>query len=296
MMGFLARLSLRARPALSRAPALLPKGLVMRQPASAFRAEEPAEDEEPAQPLRRAAARTVRRAAEPPPEEAEMQRASEPAPSEEDEQEQPAMATRPAGALHRAEEPGDEEAAQPLQRTTAPVPEPEDEQPAQATRLVRRAEEVPLEEGERPLRQPFQEDVSPGASPLPPDMANEEEPPAMQALRRDTAPFVPPPRHPADRAGAVGPGFDGFGLEPAQPHSANFYGEAGYIPGLPAGFAPPVAEAAGESRTDTPAPQRPQVIIDQVDVLIHEPAAPAAPARPAFDAGRAMRARYLRRL
>lgn len=287
-MRFLARLSLRARPALSRAPALMPKGLAMRQHVPVFRTEQPPEEEEQAQPLRRAAARTIRRAEEPKDEEEKTQRSAAPTAHEKDEQEQPAMARRASGSLRRAEDPEEEEPAQPLRRAAAPAPEPEEEKPAQAARLIRRAEEVPLEEGERPLRQPFQEDVSPGASPLPPDMANEEEPPAMQALRRDVAPSVPAP---AATPTAADPGFAGFSAQPGEPFAEKFGGGEVYIPGPPAGFDAPFTEAAGGS-----SPQRPQVVIDQVDVLIHEPVAPAVPARPAFDAGRAMRARYLRRL
>jgi hypothetical protein len=295
MMRFLARLSLRARPALSRAPALMPKGLAMRQPVPVFRAEEPVEEEEQAHPLRRAAARPIRRAEEPPAEEQETQRTSAPTAGEEDEQEQPAMARRVPGSLRRAEKTEEEEPAQPLRRAAAPAPD--EEESAQAARLIHRAEEVPLEEGEKPLRQPFQQDLSPGASPLPPDMANEEEPPAMQALRRDIASFAPPP---AAIPTAADPGSTGFGVEPAEPFPAKFGGEETYIPGPSAGFEArftgPVMEPVGGSDAGASAPQRPQVIIDQVDVLIHEPAAPAVSARPAFDAGRAMRARYLRRL
>jgi len=293
-MRFLARLSLRARPALSRAPALMPKGVALRQPVPVFRAGEPVEEEEQAQPLRRAAARTIRRAEEPQTEEEETQRTSAPTAGEEDEQEQPAMARRASNSLRRAEKPEEEEPAQPLRRAAAPAREPDEEEPAQAARLIRRAEEVPLEEGEKPLRQPFQQDLSPGASPLPPDMANEEEPPAMQALRRDIAPFAPPPR--AGTPTAADPGFAGSGVESADPFPAKFSGEEVYIPGPPAGFETHFTGALGGSGAGASAPQRPQVIIDQVDVLIHEPAAPAVSARPAFDAGRAMRARYLRRL
>ena len=293
-MRFLARLSLRARPALSRAPALMPKGVALRQPGPVFRAGEPVEEEEQAQPLRRAAARTIRRAEEPQIEEEETQRTSAPTAGEEDEQEQPAMARRASNSLRRAEKPEEEEPAQPLRRAAAPAREPDEEEPAQAARLIRRAEEVPLEEGEKPLRQPFQQDLSPGASPLPPDMANEEEPPAMQALRRDIAPFAPPPR--AGTATAADPDFAGSGVESADPFPAKFSGEEVYIPGPPAGFETHFTGALGGSGAGASAPQRPQVIIDQVDVLIHEPAAPAVSARPAFDAGRAMRARYLRRL
>ena len=111
----------------------------------------------------------------------------------------------------------------------------------------------------------------------------------MQALRRDVAPAAPPPATPT----VADPGFAGFGAQPAEPFAEKFGGGEVYIPGPPAGFDAPFTEVGGSSAS---APQRPQVIIDQVDVLIHEPVAPAVPARPAFDAGRAMRARYLRRL
>jgi hypothetical protein len=289
-MGFLARLSLRARSAPSGAPALMPKGLAMRRPLPLFRAGEPAEEEEQAQPLRRTVARTMRRAADPPADEEATRRASGPAESEEDEQAMPARRS-----LHRAEDPEKDDPARPLRRTPAPPPgaadEEEDTDLAQARRLIRRAEEVPLEEGERPLRQPFQEDLSPGASPLPPEMANEEEPPAVQALRRDAGSFAAPPPSGAERPAAPGAGFEGFGLEPAGPFPAT---PAEHRPRLPAGLEAPASETAGAGGAAAPA--RPQVIIDQVDVLIHEPAAPAAPAGAGFDAGRAMRARYLRRL
>jgi len=290
-MRFLARLSLRAQPALSRAPALMPKGMAMRQPVPVFRAEEPVDEEEQAQPLRRAAARKIRGTEEPPVEEEETQRASAPTAGDEDEQEQPAMARRAPGSLRRAEKPEEEEPAQPLRRAAAPAPD--EEEPAQAARLIRRAEEVPLEQGEKPLRQPFQQDLSPGASPLPPDMANEEEPPAMQALRRDVASFAPPP---AGIPTAAEMGSAALGVEPAEPFPARFGGEEAYIPSPSAGFEARFMGPVGGSDAGAAAPQRPQVIIDQVDVLIHEPAAPAVAARPAFDAGRAMRARYLRRL
>jgi len=107
----------------------------------------------------------------------------------------------------------------------------------------------------------------------------------MQALRRDVAPSVPPP------AAAPTAADPGFGAQPGEPFAEKFGGGELDIPGPPAGFDAPFTEAVGGSP-----PQRPQVIIDQVDVLILEPGAPAVPARPAFDAGRAMRARYLRRL
>jgi len=291
-MSFLARLALRARPALSRAPALMPKGLVARQPEPVFRAAEPGEEEEQAQPLRRVAA--VRRAQEPPPdkEEEEMRRASAPMADEED-KEQPAMPLRMPGQLRRATEPEDDgqEPAQPMRRATIPESDKEKEkQDKQAARLISRAEEVPLEDGEKPLRQPFQEDLSPGASPLPPDMANQEEPPAMQALRRDVAAFAPPPGRAAT---AGGPAPEGFGTGEGGPFSSKFGDESAYRPASPMSFEAGFGNAGGPGSA---ASQRPQVVIDQVDVLIHEPAAPQSAARPAFDSARAMRARYLRRL
>jgi hypothetical protein len=60
----------------------------------------------------------------------------------------------------------------------------------------------------------------------------------------------------------------------------------------------PAQDFAIQSPAQAPSPTsfgRPQVSIDQLDVVIHEPAAPAARTT-RFDAGRALRARYLRRL
>jgi len=165
--------------------------------------------------------------------------------------------------------------------------ENEEEEPvAQPMRTIRRAEEVPLDDGEKPLRQPFQADLVPGAMPAHPDLANEEEPSDLQALRRDVAPprpasaAAPPPTFapPAPR------GADAWTPRPVPDWTGAGFGFAPETPAFEAsGFAP--APAAG----------RAQVVIDQLDVLIHEPAA-AAPPRPQADHGRLLRARYLRRL
>ncbi|MCB4768045.1 hypothetical protein LGR54_05470 [Ancylobacter sp. Lp-2] len=283
-MSFLARLSLRSRPTLSRVSAVMPKGLAVRQPAPVYRAAEtPDDEEEQAQPLRRAATRPIRRVEGAAPAEDEIPRATAPAPEQHEDEEPPATARRAPMSLNRAHEQNEE-----------PQEEGEPDEPTPASRLIRRAEEVPLEDGDRPLRQPFQEDLSPGASPLPPDMATEEEPPAMQALRR----AIPRPAGPSPR-GEVGvpppPGgvFDEGAPDRSHPFAPAFGGEAASLAHalmpFDTGFAP--AGGSGPDRSE-----RPQVIIDQVDVVIHEPAPPAVAARAPFDAARAMRARYLRRL
>lgn len=283
-MGFLARLSLRSRPAQARAPVLMPKGIAMRQPIFRAAEEEPAEEAEQAQPLRR----TLRRAAAPPPDDEEVPRAAAPEPEDKDEA-QPAMARR--AEKPTADEGEDEERAQPLRRATQPDKETDEKEPPPAARLIRRAEEVPVEGGEKPLRQPFQSDLSPGASPLPPDMASEEEPSPVQALRRDVSMPALAPRD-SGRAAPSVVDFDAGGSDRPAPIPVPFGSDDTAAGGagswFDAGFSREGMAARGEGR--------PQVIIDQVDVLIHEPASQAAGSRPAFDSARAMRARYLRRM
>jgi hypothetical protein len=295
LMGFLSRLALRARPMAARTPVLMPKGMAMRQPVPLYRETAPQEEEEPAQALRR----TLRRVEAAKPDDEEMPRAPAPAaepPSEEDEP--GAMALRQFAHLRRAAEPKEEEdeLAQTVRRAAQPGREKGDEDMAQAARAIRRAEEVPIEEGDKPLRQPFQQDLSPGAAPLPPEMANEEEPPAMQALRRDVAAFAPSalPALPNDGAEAPPAAADAY-ADPRQAiageswmdlpfGSPHFPGDGGNFHKLP-------GRAGDGAFRDAPT-----VTIDQVDVIIHEPPPAPASARPAFDQSRAMRARYLRRL
>ena len=296
-MGFLARLSLRARPALSRAPALMPKGLAMRQPVPVFRAGEPAEEEEQAQPLRRAAARTIRRAEEPPAEEEETQRISAPA-------------ARRGG---RARAAGDGAARRPV-RFAAPRNRRRKSRRSRCGGLQRRHRN-PRKRSPRRRRVSF---AAPRkfrwrmARSRCASLSRRICRPALRHCRRTWRTRRSRPRcrrcgailHRPLRRRAVPPGYRQRPIRAlkdsarSQPNhcrrnsAVKRYTFQVFQPASRRGF----AEAFGGSGAGAPAPQRPQVIIDQVDVLIHEPAAPAVAARPAFDAGRAMRARYLRRL
>ncbi len=294
-MGFLARLAARARPLAARTPMLMPKGMATRQPLPLYREIDPQEEEEPAQALRR----TMRRATKP--DEEEVPRASEPPAESPSEEEEPqAMARRQFTPVRRAAAPKqeEEEPVQAVRRAAETQPEEGEEEVAQAARAIRRAEEMPLEDGEKPLRQPFQQDLSPGTAPLPPEMANEEEPPAMQALRREGVAFSPPVPPELQNDGAGPSAFaDGDYADP-RPDLA----DEGWMnppfdrprsPGdIGGGIFHDLPGRAGNGASGDP----PTVTIDQVDVIIHEPPPAPAPARPAFDQSRAMRARYLRRL
>lgn len=268
-MGFLSRLAARARPVGPAGPLLLPKGMAVRRAGMLAREELPPEEapqEEEEQVARQVLLRAsqLRRNAEAPEEEGEeeLARAAEEEVAEEEQPEEPL-----AQALRREEEELSEEAGE--------------------VRAVRRSEEVPLEEGERPLRPPFQAELEPRAMTSHPDLADQEEPSDLQALRRATlAPSLPP-----------GPGHS-FATwdEPVSPASGP--GFANSVEGSSAGFP---LEAAGSTLPLTPTPSgggadRPQVIIDQLDVMIREEAPPRVAGPRAADHGRMLRARYLRRL
>lgn len=301
-MSFLSRLADRARPPAAAGPLLMPKGFVARQPAAVRREEDAAEEEE-------VASRAIRRQQPEAPEEGEEGVARAAAPEEPEEQSAgEVQELRRADAGTEAPEPEDE--ARPLRRAPVPATEPaetdeemravrraaaggegEDEAEVQPARFIRRAEEVPLDDTDRPLRQPFQSDLAPGATPPHPDLATEEEPSNLQALRRDAAPSLPAQAEAnmPDRA-APGSGLAG----PLPPSGAGFAdrsdgrGAAYFEPQYGSAFEPRSAAAASAELTP--------VIIDQLDVLIHEPAPSSPAARAAPDHGRMLRARYLRRL
>ncbi len=306
-MSFLARLSARNLPVLSRMPTVMPKGLAARHSAPLYREAAPPEEEPEIAPRRAPARGPLRREEAPSGENEEMARAPAEPPENEPEV-QPARLSRaseePPGEqeeavapLRRAPQENEEEAVAPLRRATqeneqevAPLrraaapEEPEEEPAAQPMRTVRRAEEVPLDDGEKPLRQPFQADLVPGAMPAHPGLANEEMPSDLQALRRDVAP-------PRQASAATAP------PTPAAPRGAD-----AWLPhpvpdwtGADAGFAPEAPAFEAGSFAPAPASGRAQIVIDQLDVLIHEPAA-AQPSRAQADHSRLMRARYLRRL
>ena len=311
-MSFLSRLSARARPQVSATPLLMPKGFVARHPGAVYREEaaQAGEEEEVAPRAMRAGA--LRREQPQAPEEGEEEVARAAAPKETEEQPADEMQPlrRAAGAETEPAEPDEE--MRPLRRAAAPATEAaevdeemravrraapaageegEDEGEVQAARLIRRAEEVPLDDADKPLRQPFQSDLEPRATPPHPDLAAEEEPSDLQALRRNATPQLPTSVRPD------GPGRAAQG--PALPEIVSSFdtgfGDRSDGTGAAAYFEPrygSMLEPRGSAGANA---ERSPVIIDQLDVLIHEPAAPPSAARSA-DHGRMLRARYLRRL
>lgn len=201
-------------------------------------------------------------------------------------------------AMRRAPPPadpgaGEEAAAQAVRRAAPPAgPGAEGEEEIRPARLIRRAEEVPLDATERPLRQPFQSELGPGATPPHPELAAEEEPADLRALRRDTSP------QPAAHGTAEGPGRAAQGSivpESVAPFNPGF-GDRSEGMGTGAYFEADGGPVLTPPRAVGASAERPQVIIDQLDVLIHEPAPSHYAARAGADRDRMLRARYLRRL
>lgn len=97
------------------------------------------------------------------------------------------------------------------------------------------------------------------------------EPRALQALRRE--PYAPPAPGPAGTAPS----------EPAPPLAA---------------FEPPLPAPDGQAIASTTRPERPRVLIDQIDVVIHETTPPSGRGGDGLsgDLGRLMRGTYLRGL
>lgn len=292
-MSLISRLLTRAG-APSGVTSLRPKGLapLRREPAPAEEDAAPlrrAEEEEAAQPLRRLeeeeAAQPLRRMEEEP-EAAPLRRAEA-----EEEEAQPLrrMEEEDAAAPLRREE---EEEARPLRRLeeeeAAPLRRAEEEEPDAAP--LRRAETEEAEDVQ-PLRRLEEEE---DAAPL--RRMEEEE---AQTLRR----LTPPDGHELTAENSPAPdelsgADDRFSSEaaplrreaPIAPPAAQGEAPAG-ADGFPAPFRPPqfFSEPAQAplTRPEAPQPQpqqgaeRAKVVIDQVDVVIHEPAQPAASARSA---------------
>jgi hypothetical protein len=193
--------------------------------------------------------------------------------------------------LRRQEE--EEEEIQPLRRQAE---EKEEIQPLR--RQAEEEEEVQTlhrqeeeEEETSPLRRvtpPEAEGLNAENSPQPDESASEPEPSAMMALRREATKSMP-------GMGSAAVGTDSFTVTPP----------ALAIPGLdapgmqdPASHDRPTSEPIAQD-SFFPAPskaamasERPRVIIDQIDVVIHEDAA-TAPASSTADLGRAVKAKYL---
>lgn len=178
--------------------------------------------------------------------------------------------------LRRQEEEQQEDPLQTLHRQQ----EAEDDAAVQPMWSIVRQEEVPLEETGQTVPPPTQESLDPDAGPVDQELADEEEPSGLQALHREV-PSMPAPSATAPEASlANGP----LGQTVAPGPS--------YLPQSPDGIETPQAvpqPVGADSR-------RPQVIIDQVDVLIHETVSFPDRSAQRHSRDRAMRARYLRRL
>jgi hypothetical protein len=187
------------------------------------------------------------------------------------------------------EEPGVQAAAR--ARSAAESGAEEEDQP-RLERPGRRSEGARSDGAERPPGPPLQPELAPQPASPRPDFTGEEELAGSPAPRRAPAPRLPPPdapraADPTDPAPSIS--------EPPLPPDR---GRAGWSeraaafadrePNFGPAFAPP--DSVGASV------ERPQVIIDRLDVLVHEPAPSRSDARPAPDRGRMLRARYLRRL
>jgi hypothetical protein len=295
-VSYLARISARAAGSRSTVPAIVPKGLGNRHAPAIARMEEPGEEEETLAPMRLLGARPVRRqkaegdseevlAAAREEEEPKAQRQTseeEVAPLRRQEEEEEAI--QPVrrqeeedelATLRRQQEEEEEEAIQPIRR------QEDEEEQAMPMRAIARQEEIPLEESPQPAPPPGQTDLEPDAEPVSQELAGEQEPSDLQALHRDISPgpeLSPPALQgetPASRPLAEA-------LTPFQTQAPDF----------PAGSAIPEM-LPSTTRMDE---ARPTVVIDQLDVLIHEPVAQATRPAPRQDRDRALRARYLRRL
>lgn len=208
--------------------------------------------------------------------------------AEEEEEEAPIQAVRrqaeeeeaPIQAVRRQAE--EEEA--PIQTLRRQAAEEEDEAAVQPIRTIARQEEIPLEDTGQTVPPPPQESLDPDAGPVSQELAGEEAPPELQALHRDVLSMPAPPPPPA--AAVPETSLANRPLPETATHVPAF------PPPRPEGIETPhvaTQPLGSESR-------RPQVIIDQVDVLIHETASSPDRSASPRSRDRAMRARYLRRL
>lgn len=331
-MSFLARLSARLSGPRHSAPLVLPKGLPTAQAPAVARAEEAGEEDETVSPKRPPVARQAenegedvsRQAEETAPEDDQvsasrvMARQTLRRQAEEAAEQDVAPLRRQEGeeeesvaALRRQEEDGEEAVAPlrrqsgdeeegdvaPLRREAAAEEEPdaaplrrqeaEEESEARPMRATARRDAVPLEDTGQVAPPRSQAELEPDAEPPIEDMAGEREPSELQALHRDM-PTGPAPA-------PLGPAAPGEPSQsrPADGRSAEPIGYAN--PRLPPiGDGTPFPPTATESiAVEDP---RPTVTIDQLDVVIHEPAAPAERTTSPRNRDRAIRARYLRRL
>ncbi len=188
----------------------------------------------------------------------------------------------PIQTIPRQAEEKDEQT--PLQTLRRQEVEEEETSSVRPVRSISREEEVPLEDTGQTVPPPTQENLNPDAGPVSQELAGEQEPSGLQALHRDLPLKSAPPRPPA----APAPN-DRLADRPIPGTAAP---DSSFLSQQLNGIETPLAAQqphGAESR-------RPQVIIDQVDVLIQEPTSSADRGTSLRSRDRAMRARYLRRL
>ena len=290
-MSYLARISNRAAGPRANAPAVLPKGLDNRQTTPVARVEETGEEDETLSPTRPSSARPVRRQ--------ETDKAEEVARQEVEDEPvaEPDVAPKytDPGAQRQTDEEGEEEVA-PLRRQEddgeeeiAALRRQEDEGVPEASlaRNIARQEEIPLEDTGQPAPPPAQADLEPDSEPTDQELAGEREPSDLRALHRDISPgpgFLPP----ASAAQGETPENRAVNRPLAEASASSHLQAPHFTDGL---------EVPQTVRQNTGADEsRPNVVIDQLDVLIHEPAVSSDRIPPSRDRERALRARYLRRL
>lgn len=288
--------------ALARAPVQQPGEEDTAAPLA--RAVAPAEDQEQAAPLRRAAegdgAENLPR----------LHRAADPKAEDEP---QDKMAP-----LRRVAEPATEEdKAQPLRRASGQPPEEEDK----AQPLHRYADDAPAEPEEKaqPLRHsarplhrypvlptlardaPQAENLTADTSPMPAEASGEPDNPPAMALRRDAFPTAAPPGF---ANVPTGPAFDPppaaapqTETVPAEMRDAPSHLWQAFEPERPATTRPEPEWPAFQPVAERPQPQtaeRPRVVIEQIDVAITDSAgAGQGQADFAATLNRALRSRYL---
>lgn len=277
-MSFLTRLAARARPGQSGMPAIVPKG-VGAAPAAPALYREAGPEEELLSLMRETGGQAAPGLV---------------APSASVSPQVPAASvSTPARAptLRRASEEEEEDELQMMRAPASPAAAPPATQAALRRESAEMAEDDPEEI--QPLRQPGQtRPVSPAprASVTPgptPPRAGTASPPA----------HVPPAPAPSP---AASPTSDTAAGTPKSPGPAAQVPASvrPWLPRQPDFTAPdaPTRSLPQQAPSTSQSPERAEVIIDKIDVLIHEPAAPASAPAPRQDTGRALRARYLRRL
>lgn len=299
-MSYLTRLSARTAGPGANTSAVMPKGLNRHQSAVIARMEETEKETlsavrtPPTGPLRRQETEG---------EEPEAQRQ----PGEEGEEELAALRRQPAeeeeqlAPLRRLESGEDEEQLATLRRQNteeaeeeeqlAPLRrqvEEEEEEALQPMRTIARQEEVPLEDTGQTAPPPAQANLEPGAEPVSQEFAGEPEPSDLQALHRDMSSALTQSQQQQSAAQLDKPEHRAL----ASPSGEVFAPPSLTVPDLPDRNAfnhmPPQTTGSNDSL--------PNVIIEQLDVLIQEPAFPAGPGTPRRNRDRSLRARYLRRL